>query len=161
MSDPDDEVGYGKPPKHMRFQKGRSGNPKGRPKGAKNLSKILESELAARRTIVEDGKRKSLTNGEALIKRLVVDSLSGKLAALQKLLDLWRQLDAEPGSDGAESGADSASIAQRAALEAFRRQIIEEATASVENAEPPSRKTRIRKRPRPRAGPSEENTDVE
>jgi hypothetical protein len=30
------EVGFGKPPKHTRFQKGRSGNPKGPPKGSKN-----------------------------------------------------------------------------------------------------------------------------
>ena len=28
----DDKVGYGKPPKHSRFQPGRSGNPRGRPK---------------------------------------------------------------------------------------------------------------------------------
>ena len=35
------EVGYGKPPKETRFRKGQSGNPKGRPKGAKNKAPAL------------------------------------------------------------------------------------------------------------------------
>ena len=35
MSD-DYEVGYGKPPKSRQWKPGQSGNPKGRPKGARN-----------------------------------------------------------------------------------------------------------------------------
>jgi hypothetical protein len=33
---PNYEVGYGRPPKGSQFTPGRSGNPKGRPKGARN-----------------------------------------------------------------------------------------------------------------------------
>ena len=34
------EVGYGKPPIDTRFKSGRSGNPKGRPKGSKNKARV-------------------------------------------------------------------------------------------------------------------------
>jgi Family of unknown function (DUF5681) len=42
----DYEVGYGKPPRHTRFKKGQSGNPRGRPNGSKNLSTLLSETLS-------------------------------------------------------------------------------------------------------------------
>ena len=40
------EVGYGKPPKAHQFKPGQSGNPKGRPRGAKSEATILR-EISA------------------------------------------------------------------------------------------------------------------
>jgi hypothetical protein len=41
MPHDDETVGYGRPPKHTRFQTGQSGNRRGRPKGAPNLATAL------------------------------------------------------------------------------------------------------------------------
>ena len=41
----DYEVGYGKPPRHTRFKRGRSGNPRGRHPGSRNLSTVLSEAL--------------------------------------------------------------------------------------------------------------------
>ena len=49
------DVGYGKPPLHSRFQKGKSGNAKGRPKGSCNTLKLLNDVLEQKITIVQEG----------------------------------------------------------------------------------------------------------
>src|SRR6266581_1429571 len=62
---PDDErdyeVGYGKPPRHSRFVKGQSGNPRGRPPGAKNLVTLLNKALNELVIVTEDGGRRKIT----------------------------------------------------------------------------------------------------
>lgn len=51
LDDRDYDVGYGKPPKRTQFKKGKSGNPKGRPKGAKGVKASLKRELESKITI--------------------------------------------------------------------------------------------------------------
>ncbi|MEE2525844.1 DUF5681 domain-containing protein [Hyphobacterium sp. HN65] len=84
MSDYD--IGYGKPPKASRFKKGKSGNPKGRPKGRKNFSTILIAELSEKLTIKEAGKSKKLTKIEAVVKQLVTRAINGDARAMAELM---------------------------------------------------------------------------
>ena len=87
MSDDDTnyEVGYGKPPKSGQFKKGQSGNPKGRPKGAKGFNASLKREMEAQITIQEHGQELSISKGSAAAKRLVNKALQGDITALKML----------------------------------------------------------------------------
>ena len=92
--DSDYQVGYGKPPQHTRFKKGESGNPTGRPKGSKNLTTLLEKELKQRVVVTENGRRRSITKQEAMVKHLVNKAVSGDRPLMQLLLDEIRLLEA-------------------------------------------------------------------
>ena len=70
-------VGYGKPPKHTRFKKGKSGNPRGRPKGSKNFLTELVDELLEPVTIREGGRAKKVSKQRAMIKRNVLRAMEG------------------------------------------------------------------------------------
>jgi len=79
-------VGYARPPSRTRFQKGQSGNPKGRPKGSKNHSTILNEELEQRVVIRENGKQKTITKRRAAMKQLTNKAAAGDQRAIQTLL---------------------------------------------------------------------------
>jgi hypothetical protein len=102
--DDDDAVGYGKPPKRTRFKKGQSGNPKGRPKGHRNYTTDLDENIGQRVTIVENGKRRSVTLQQALLKKLAAKGLQGELRAIEQLLSQAAALSAERAAQSAERG---------------------------------------------------------
>jgi hypothetical protein len=81
-------VGYGRPPKHTRFKPGYSGNPKGRPKGTKNLKADLMEELSERISVSEGGKSKKLSKQRALLKSLAAKAIKGDARAINILLNL-------------------------------------------------------------------------
>lgn len=84
MPDHDEEVGYGKPPKSTRFKEGQSGNPKGRPKEAKNLATIV-AEVCRERVKVksENGKYYYMTKIEAIMKQLTNQAAKGDIKAVR------------------------------------------------------------------------------
>jgi hypothetical protein len=82
------DVGYGKPPQNFRFKKGRSGNPRGRPKGALNMATVLARTLREKVVIDENGKRKMVSKLQAAIAQLVSKATSGDGHAIRYLCQL-------------------------------------------------------------------------
>jgi len=106
--DSDYQVGYGKPPQHTRFKKGESGNPAGRPKGTKNLTTLFEKELKQRVVVTENGRRRSITKQEAMVKHLVNKAVSGDRPLMQLLLEEIRLLEARAASSPSGTNLDEA-----------------------------------------------------
>lgn len=96
------EVGYKKPPKDTMFTKGRSGNPKGRPKGSKNFNTDFMEELLTTVEITEGGKRQLVTKQRALVKRMINGAINGDLRATDMVAKLTLSM-ADAEKDGQDA----------------------------------------------------------
>ena len=85
------EVGYGKPPKHTQFKPGYSGNKKGRLKGSANLFTAVEKLQNERVRIVNNGKQKSISVTEAILRKAGMDALNGNAKAQKIMLDYFEK----------------------------------------------------------------------
>jgi hypothetical protein len=108
-------VGCGKPPEHSRFVKGRSGSPKGRPKGSKNFSTLLSDALNEPVVVNENGKRRRITKREAVLKQLVNKAAAGNPKAIQLLLSEMRLVERR------EQGTAEAALFDEADREVIRQ----------------------------------------
>jgi hypothetical protein len=93
------EVGYGKPPRRSRFPKGQSGNPKGRPRGSRSSATLLKEILSERVEVRENGRIRTVTKKELILRYAVNKAATGDSRARDFLLNRtpWLQKEfAEP-----------------------------------------------------------------
>jgi hypothetical protein len=125
MAKKDYPVGYGKPPKHTQFKPGKSGNPKGRPKGIRNLNTDLEEELSLKILVTEGGQQQQTTKQRAMLKSLFAKALNGDVRASGVLINLI--LGLEQTRIAAQS-TDAMVEEDLAILEAFKDKILKQSS---------------------------------
>lgn len=115
-SAPENEVGYGKPPKHSQFKKGQSGNPRGRRKGVNNLKTDVLGALKAPVLVRGPRSSRKISTQEAALARLREQALKGDPRALDRLLNLAASYNNEAQLDAADRPL---SPVQREELDAY------------------------------------------
>jgi hypothetical protein len=123
QEDPKGKVGYKQPPRHSRFQRGQSGNPKGRPKGSKNFATVLEKELRSKVLITENGKRKRITKAEAIAKQAVNRAANGDPKATTLIFNEARLREAQSGTAAAPHNESAFSAEDKMVMENILRRI--------------------------------------
>ena len=137
----DYEIGYRKPPAGRPFQKGRSGNPSGRPR-KKDLPELLAAAVDEPVYVTTEGERRRITKREAIVTQLVNKSTTADLRATKLLIDMLKEVEKKAGA-AAPRGPARLSLADREVVEQFitrlRHQIAVEAAEAASAAGEPSR----------------------
>jgi Family of unknown function (DUF5681) len=137
MSTNDIKVGYGRPPRHSRFKKGQSGNPKGRLKSTKNLKTDLNEELQEMIVVREGTRTIKISKQRAIVKTMIAKTLKGDGRAATTLTNMMlRVLDLANQTAVSEEPLDSDERALLAALEENVRRKGAAAVNSRDNPKP-------------------------
>lgn len=92
-------VGYQRPPAKKQFKKGQSGNPSGRPKGAKNLPTVIKEAASKKLAVIEDGKRKKKSKMELMVTQMMNRAAHGEARFTQMAFDQFRNIENRLGTD--------------------------------------------------------------
>lgn len=125
-------VGYGRPPTEHRFQKGKSGNPNGRPRHAKNKPKPIDPahqptddlilEEAYRPVTIREGERTiELPAIQAAVRSLAISAMKGSRLSQRALAELVREVEERKSSEHLTAMENALEYKQRWTEELERR----------------------------------------
>lgn len=132
------QVGFGKPPLHSRYQKGRSGNPNGRPKRMESGLSLDERPVlaaalkAAERKVPrrENGRVDEISTRDAVVQATIVAALKGNPRSQALALRLLQDAD----------DAHAAEVRDRNAVwERYKAEMSVELAAAADRGAPPPR----------------------
>jgi hypothetical protein len=139
-------VGYRKPPRNTQFQPGQSGNPRGRPRGSKNLATLIERELSTRVAVTEGGRQRTLSKRAVIAKRFVNKAAEGDLRTLQTLFKVQETALTEPAPIQSDGEEEHLSPDDRAILRAYESRLMQRLEKPGKFAEHPPKPTRKRRK---------------
>jgi hypothetical protein len=91
--------GYKHPPRKGRFKPGKSGTPRGRPKGSRNRLTDFDREMNETVVVRVNGKIRRVRTWTAVLKRLKEMAVKGDMKAINKTIDTAMKLEATAGSE--------------------------------------------------------------
>ena len=114
-------VGDKKPPRHSRFQPGRSGNRRGKEKGVRNFGTDVKRTLEVPVKLNDQGRARRVSTQEAALLRLSQKALKGDARSIVQILELAKIFN---NSTAVESAGDKALAAEdQAILDAFTEEV--------------------------------------
>ena len=117
--DSDYKVGYGSPPRQSQFKVGRSGNPKGRPKRARNFKTDVNATLLTPVKVAREGKMRKISTQAAMLLRLREKALGGDARSLDRLIAL-----AQTYGDDEPTVSMDLSVEDELVLQVYRRRLL-------------------------------------
>jgi hypothetical protein len=109
MKKPRNDVGYGRPPIEHQFRPGQSGNPFGRPRGARRFTADLLDELGEIVAVTSGDQKRAVTKQRAIVDVLVSKALNGDTHAIATIIgSCARALGEQYVDDATETPEDRA-----------------------------------------------------
>lgn len=118
-------VGYGRPPVASQFQPGKSGNPKGRPKAAKDLNTLARELLTAKVPVRTGSGQKRMHRIEAVLHKAFELALKGNPRALTQILNLYAVAVPEADAVNCPPAVEELTTTDVAILEEFKASLLQ------------------------------------